>query len=65
MCGRSRSHTHFDNQFAIFQFINEGNRLTIPDDMPAALREVTDASWAHDQAKRPSFSEIVPKIMHF
>jgi hypothetical protein len=30
--------------------------------MPAALREVTDASWAHDQARRPSFIEIVPMI---
>jgi serine/threonine protein kinase len=55
-------YAHFDNQFAIYRFIDEGKRLAIPDDMPAALREVTDASWAHDQARRPSFIEIVPKI---
>jgi serine/threonine protein kinase len=52
----------FENQFAIFRFVDEGKRLAIPDDMPAALREVTEASWAHDQARRPSFDEIVHKI---
>jgi serine/threonine protein kinase len=55
-------YAEFDNQFAIYRFLNEGKRLPIPDDMPVTLREAAELSWAHDQAKRPSFSDIIPKI---
>lgn len=52
----------FENQFAIYKFVGDGKRLPLPPDMPPLVCEVTQAAWAHDPSKRPTFEEIVQKL---
>lgn len=49
----------------LMQVINKvtyGYRPTIPEDVPAAYRELIESCWAQNSCDRPSFNDIVEKV---
>jgi len=47
------------------RFVIEGNRMTLPGNVPDMIKELIDRCWSENASHRPTFGEIVTIIDHF
>jgi serine/threonine protein kinase len=52
-------------EFEIVQLVIEGARPTLPESLPAALRNLLTQCWSPNPALRPRFAEIVHRLSRF
>lgn len=55
---RQEPYNHMEQEWEIASFVASGQRLDLPEDMPAELAELVGRCWAHNPADRPVFEEI-------